>query len=96
VVELTGNHLNDYGADKLLYTLEMYEEAGMATFGGGRDLTHAAEPALFEHNGNRIAFTGCNPVGPAYAWATETRAGSRPCDEALRIKLANWQAKAIW
>lgn len=87
VVELTGNHLNDYGADKLLYSLELYEEAGMATFGGGRDLTHAAEPAIFEHNGNRIAFTGCNPVGPAYAWATETRAGSRPCDDGFKDQI---------
>ena len=87
VVELTGNHLNDYGADKLLYSLELYEEAGMATFGGGRDLAHAAEPALFEHNGNRIAFTGCNPVGPAFAWATETRAGSRPCDEGFKDQI---------
>jgi hypothetical protein len=93
VIELTGNHLNDYGADKLLYTLEMYEEAGMATFGGGRDLTHAAEPALFEHNGNRIAFVGCNPVGPAYAWATETRAGSRPCDETFAAQIGQLAAE---
>ena len=93
VVELTGNHLNDYGADKLLYTLEMYEDAGMATFGGGRDLTHAAEPAIFEHNGNRIAFTGCNPVGPAYAWATETRAGSRPCDDDFKPQIGRLAAE---
>jgi hypothetical protein len=93
VVELTGNHLNDYGADKLLYTLDMYEEAGMATFGGGRDLAHAAEPALFEHNGNRIAFVGCNPVGPAFAWATETRAGSRPCDEGFEAQIGQLAAE---
>jgi hypothetical protein len=93
VVELTGNHLNDYGADKLLYTLDMYEKAGMATFGGGRDLAHAAEPALFEHNGNRIAFVGCNPVGPAFAWATETRAGSRPCDEGFEAQIGQLAAE---
>lgn len=93
VVELTGNHLNDYGADKLLYTLDMYEAAGMATFGGGRDLSHAAQPALFEHNGNRIAFVGCNPVGPAYAWATETRAGSRPCDEGFEAQIGQLAAQ---
>jgi hypothetical protein len=93
VVELTGNHLNDYGADKLLYTLDLYEEAGIATFGGGRDLAHAAEPALFEHNGNRIAFVGCNPVGPAYAWATETRAGSRPCDDSFKAQIGQLAAE---
>lgn len=80
VVELTGNHVNDWGTDNLLYTLDLYLAAGMATFGGGRDLAHAAEPALFEHNGNRIAFVGCNPVGPAFAWAGVASAGSRPCD----------------
>jgi hypothetical protein len=93
VVELTGNHLNDYGADKLLYTLELYEEAGMATFGGGRDMAHAAEPALFTHNGNHIAFVGCNPVGPAYAWATETRAGARPCDENFEAQIGQLAAE---
>lgn len=80
VVELTGNHVNDWGADNLLHTIDLYDAAGMATFGGGRDLVDAWEPALFEHNGNKIAFVGCNPVGPSGAWATEERAGSLPCD----------------
>jgi poly-gamma-glutamate synthesis protein (capsule biosynthesis protein) len=80
VVELTGNHVNDWGADNLLHTIELYEAAGMKTFGGGRNLASAQEPALFEHNGNKIAFAGCNPVGPAGAWATADRAGSLPCD----------------
>ena len=80
VVELTGNHVNDWGADNLLHTIDLYDAAGMATFGGGRDITDAWEPALFEHNGNKIAFIGCNPVGPPGAWATEDRAGSLPCD----------------
>ena len=80
VVELTGNHLNDWGTDALLHSLDLYTEAGMATFGGGADEVAAQLPALFEHNGNKIAFVGCNPVGPAYAWAGETKPGSRPCD----------------
>lgn len=80
VVELTGNHVNDWGAENLLHTIDLYEAAGMATFGGGRDLAAAEQPAIFEHNGNRIAFVGCNPVGPAGAWATDFQAGSRPCD----------------
>jgi hypothetical protein len=79
LVELTGNHVNDWGAHNLLHTIDLYEAAGMRIFGGGRDLAQASRPALFEHNGNRIAFVGCNPVGPTYAWANENRAGSRPC-----------------
>lgn len=80
VVELTGNHLNDWGAHYTPGSLDLYEEAGMLTFGGGRNLEEAWEPALFEHNGNRIAFVGCNPVGPAGGWATAERAGALPCD----------------
>jgi len=81
VIELTGNHLNDYGRDPLSRTIDMYEAAGMQWFGGGRDLADAERPAIFEHNGNRIAFVGCNPVGPANDWALADAAGSRPCDD---------------
>ncbi len=80
VVELTGNHLNDWGPENTARSVDLYEEAGMQTFGGGRNLTEANQPALFEHNGNKIALVGCNPSGPPNAWATDYRAGSLPCD----------------
>jgi poly-gamma-glutamate synthesis protein (capsule biosynthesis protein) len=80
VIELSGNHVNDWGPENMSRSVDLYEQAGMQTFGGGRDLGHASEPALFEHNGNKIAFVGCNPVGPPNAWATEFRAGSLACD----------------
>lgn len=92
VVELTGNHLNDWGRENLLHTLEMYAAAGMQTFGGGRDLAHAAQPLLLTHNGNRIAFVGCNPVGPAHAWATADQPGSRPCDHNFTTQIAELDA----
>lgn len=82
VVELTGNHLNDWGAQYLPYTLDLYDQAGMQYFGGGRDLAAAQEPLLIEHHGNRLAFVGCNPVGPFGGWAAAERAGSAPCDMA--------------
>jgi len=80
IVELTGNHLNDWGAHYIPYSLGLYDEAGMRYFGGGRDVEAARAPILVEHNGNQIAFVGCNPVGPAGAWATAERGGSNPCD----------------
>ncbi len=40
----------------------------------------ASLPLLVEVNGNRIAFLGCNLVGPKYNLATETSPGSNPCD----------------
>jgi hypothetical protein len=80
VIELTGNHVNDWGTDNLLHTIDLYQAAGMQIFGGGRELAEAREPALFEHNGNKIAFVGCNPVGPPNAWAGDDRPGALPCD----------------
>lgn len=92
VIDLTGNHLNDYGRENLVRTIGMYEAAGMATFGGGRDAAHAAEPALFEHHGNRIAFVGCNSFGPNFAWATADGAGARPCDESIMAQIGELAA----
>ena len=83
VIELTGNHLNDWGQENLLYTLDLYDRTGLQTFGGGRDLTDAAQPLRLDHHGNKIALTGCNPYGPVYAWATDSTPGARPCDEAF-------------
>lgn len=80
VVESTGNHLNDFGGDHFVNTLKMYEERGWLNFGGGYNAESARQPALTEVNGNRIAFIGCNPAGPATGWATSTRAGAAACD----------------
>jgi poly-gamma-glutamate synthesis protein (capsule biosynthesis protein) len=79
VIELTGNHVLDAGARAFLYSMDLYDERGWATFGGGRDLSSARRPALFEHNGNRIAFLGCNEAGPTGAWAREDAPGAMPC-----------------
>jgi poly-gamma-glutamate synthesis protein (capsule biosynthesis protein) len=80
VVELTGNHVMDWGAEALLYTLEQHRARGWLDFGGGSDLEDSLQPALFEHNGNRVALLGCNQAGPSTAWATADRPGAAPCD----------------
>lgn len=92
VVELTGNHVNDWGRESLLHSIDLYEEAGMVYFGGGRNLADASKPALFSHNGNAIAFVGCNWVGPAYAWATAETAGARPCGDDFYVQIGELQA----
>ena len=81
VVELTGNHLNDWGKQNLSFTLDLYEEVGIARYGGGRNLEDAGQPLIIEHNGNKIAFVGCNPVGPFGVWATEDEPGALPCGD---------------
>jgi hypothetical protein len=80
IVELTGNHMLDYGPTDMLMTLDMYDRRGWKYFGGGRDLQASLQPALVEHNGNKLAFIGCNFAGPSSDWAKVTRPGSAPCD----------------
>ena len=82
VIELTGNHLNDYGWEPLSYTLGVYENAGIPYFGGGRTITEATRYITLTNNGNVIAFAGCNPVGPTIDWVNgldDGRPGSAPC-----------------
>jgi poly-gamma-glutamate synthesis protein (capsule biosynthesis protein) len=86
VVELTGNHNKDFGAEPFLSSLELYQEAGWETFGGGDNLAAALQPAVVEHNGNRVAFIGCNQPGPRYAWATEESPGAAPCSETALLE----------
>jgi poly-gamma-glutamate synthesis protein (capsule biosynthesis protein) len=80
VVELTGNHMLDYGPEAMLTTLDMYDNQGWPYFGGGRNLQDSLQAALIEHHGNKFAFIGCNLAGPSSDWATETRPGSTPCE----------------
>jgi len=92
IIELTGNHLNDWGAEYVGRTIDMYEAAGIDYFGGGRDAKDAKRAAIIEHNGNRIALVGCNFFGPVYAWATETSAGSRACESDFEDQIAQLKA----
>lgn len=80
IVELSGNHIKDYLEENLLYTFDLYEERGMTYYAAGRNAEAAREPVLMEHNGNKIAFIGCNAVGPSSVWAREDRAGAAECD----------------
>jgi len=90
LVELTGNHLQDYGPDPLRFTLELYHQLGLQTFGGGEDLLRARQPAIVEHNGNRLAFLGCNAAGPRGDWAAERSPGALACqDEGLLEQVAS-------
>ncbi|MBN1285006.1 MAG: CapA family protein [Anaerolineae bacterium] len=89
IVELTGNHVNDWGWTPLAETLDRYEAASIGVFGGGRDLEAARAPLIVEHNGNTFAFVGCNPVGPPGAFAADGSPGAAPCDyEALYAQIA--------
>lgn len=80
VVELTGNHLLDWGSEPFLFTLDLYDQNGFLYYGGGRNLEEARRPLLIRHNGNRLAIIGCNRAGPENIWATDDQPGPAPCD----------------
>ncbi|MEJ5201800.1 MAG: CapA family protein, partial [Anaerolineales bacterium] len=48
-------------------------------YGAGENLNAARSPLLIEHNGNRLAFLGCNLAGPPNIWATDEEFGVAPC-----------------
>ncbi len=85
VIELSGNHNNDasllFDDNSYNETLDLYNMHGMLTFGGGQNLEEAMQPALFLHNGNKLAFLGCNAAGPDFAWASSNSGGAAPCGD---------------
>jgi poly-gamma-glutamate synthesis protein (capsule biosynthesis protein) len=82
LVGLTGNHLNDYGKEASLESLQFYQEQELPTFGGGANREEAQRPLVVEHNGNRLVFLGANYFGPELAWADADWPGSAPYDTA--------------
>jgi hypothetical protein len=79
IVELSGNHNNDYGYNVYRRTLEMYEQAGMMTVAGGRTLDEARQPLIIEHNGSSVALVSCNWNGPDFALVNHERPGAAYC-----------------
>jgi hypothetical protein len=80
IVELTGDHFADWGAEAMLHTLELYENEGWPVYGGGENLGQGRQAVLIEHNGNRLAFIGCNAKGGSFAQASPSNPGAVACD----------------
>jgi hypothetical protein len=80
IIELTGDHFQDYGEGAMEFTLELYDQRGWPYYGGGANAEQARQPLTLEHNGNRLAFIGCNAKGGAYAQASLKHPGAVKCD----------------
>lgn len=80
VVELTGNHLVDKGTQPLNDTFDILSNKGIPYYAAGRTIEEAEKAVKFEHNGNRIAFIGCNEAGPNFVWVADQRSGVIRCD----------------
>lgn len=80
VVELTGDHMLDWGPYGMDHTLEMYKEHNLPYYGGGANTEDAGQPATFEINHNKIAFIGCNAKPFSYVNAGENSPGAWDCN----------------
>jgi poly-gamma-glutamate synthesis protein (capsule biosynthesis protein) len=80
VVELTGDHFQDWGTEAMFHTLDLYRERGWLYYGGGSDLTDGRKALLIEKGPNRIAFIGCNAKGGSFAQADQANPGAAACD----------------
>jgi poly-gamma-glutamate synthesis protein (capsule biosynthesis protein) len=94
IVELTGNHLLDWGVDPMVYTLDLYRQNNLTFYGGGYTLDQARQPLKIENNGNKLAFIGCNMYGPSNDWATATQPGAAPCGDLDWMEAAIAQVKS--
>jgi poly-gamma-glutamate synthesis protein (capsule biosynthesis protein) len=81
IIELSGDHFGDWGPEAMLHTLDLYDQMGWVTYGGGANLTEGLAPVLLTHNNNQLAFIGCNGKGiDKYATASEENPGAAQCD----------------
>jgi len=80
IVELTGDHFQDWGEEAMLLTLDLYRDRSWGYYGGGENLEDGRKAYLVEHNGNRLAFIGCNAKGGGYAQAGPKHPGAVKCD----------------
>jgi poly-gamma-glutamate capsule biosynthesis protein CapA/YwtB (metallophosphatase superfamily) len=63
-VALANNHSGDYGREAFAQMLGLLEEADLAQFGGGHDLSQAHAPLIIERKGLRIALLAYNEFMP--------------------------------
>ena len=77
LVNLTGNHVLDYGTSAFIKTLDLYDSNKMKYYGGGRNASEARKILYVEDHGNRLAFIGANSFGPQTVWATDSKPGAR-------------------
>lgn len=73
IIELTGNHNNDYGTAANLSTIETYKKLGLQTFGGGATEEEAAKPLEINSKNTHITLLGYNN-------STSTKANGQGAD----------------
>lgn len=102
IVELTGNHNNDFGSDNSAFSIGLYKSRGIDYFGGGLNTADASKILYKEVKGMKLAFVGYNYYDSIYnhfyALAGESSAGANgySADKLERdIKEANKSADVV-
>lgn len=86
IIELTGNHNNDWGAENNIATIKKYHELGIKTFGGGINQEEAAKPLELNDKGTKITWIGINQSTSTIAngqGASDNHPGANIYDEEL-------------
>ncbi len=95
IVGLTGNHAFDFGVDNYIKTLDLYDQAGMRYYAGGRTAAEAARVLIVQDHGNKLAFLGANSFGPSSYWAKGDQPGTQGYDPAaIKKEVAEGRQKA--
>ncbi len=82
IVSLGNNHTFDYGAEGILDTMNVLEEAGIAYIGAGEDLDAAKKIVYYVANGKKIAFVAATQIERTLDYtkeATDTTPGVLKC-----------------
>ncbi len=87
VIELTGNHNNDFGAVHNAESMELLKRVGMKYFGGGKNRNDADKVLYMTVKGTTVAFVGFNELGPEYAFASNTKAGASRLSKEIFTRL---------
>ena len=85
IIELTGNHNNDYSAQANTNTIAKYEELGFKTFGGGKNEEAARIPLELNEKNTKITLLGYNQstTSKQYGGANGSTPGANIYDEAI-------------
>ncbi|HHE46327.1 MAG TPA: hypothetical protein ENL08_01315, partial [Bacteroidetes bacterium] len=75
---LANNHILDHGSAGLLNTLQVCDEAGITTFGAGRDIHEAGRIVVRDVKGCRIGLLGM--AEHEFSTASHRRGGANPLD----------------
>ena len=82
LVELTGNHNNDAGAQANTDTIKLYHSLGWHTIGGGLNAAEAAKPYIADQKQSKVAFLAYNYADSPHGGpiATENGPGANSFD----------------